>query len=83
MKEFYETAHRCWVCDAHLWHVDPALNGWHHYCWFCQHLTSTKDTLDRAMREKAPEAAGVVASVPMSRASFSLYLKALEKPRKL
>ena len=68
----YQSAEPCWRCGRPLLYLTPPLRGdWHFYCPACEHLTSPRAELERAMRELEDGAVGVVAAVP-ARLRFSL-----------
>jgi hypothetical protein len=62
--KMHETTWPCWKCSAFLWHLDPPVYGWSWYCQRCQHLTSKREELERALAENPADAIGVVAAVP-------------------
>ena len=60
----YTTQEPCWRCQHLLYRVHPPIQGWSYYCNACAHLTQTKAALEQAMRDKDPEALGIVAAWP-------------------
>lgn len=59
-----ETEHDCWKCGDMLQKVKPPLDGWEFYCPTCCMVTSPKEVIAEAMRNKPKGSCGVVAAIP-------------------
>ena len=61
----YHSQEPCCRCGGNLLRLEPPVQGsWRYYCPACQHLTVPRPEAERAMREKPPDAIGVVVAVP-------------------
>jgi hypothetical protein len=61
----FQTQEPCWRCGTCLWRLEPPVDGtWRYYCSACQHLTVRRAEAERALRDKPPDAVGVVVAVP-------------------